>query len=254
MTRRLVGGSLDLFLVPESLLTPGVYTWRVQAACSTVPPYSVTPISAPASFTVDAGLPCPDSVQDVEGNVYPTVEIGGQCWMERNLATGTYKDGSAIPTGLGDGAWSSTSDGAVAIYGDDPLNGSVYGRLYNWHAVNDPRGLCPVGWRVPTDGDWTVLTDHLGGEVLAGTEMKSAAIDSPSWDGTNTSGFSGLPGGERNSASGAYANLGYSGAWWSATEASSIGAHNRQLFDGLPFVVRGNIVKNAGFSIRCLQD
>jgi len=152
LTRRLIGGALNQYLVPHAVLSAGVYTWQVQAACSTTPPYAITPISAVANFTVGSGSSCPATVTDIDGNVYLTIPIGSQCWTAENLKMERYRNGDAIPTGLSDGAWSSTTSGAFAVYNNVTANKATYGLLYNWYAVNDSRGLCPTGWHEPTDG------------------------------------------------------------------------------------------------------
>jgi uncharacterized protein (TIGR02145 family) len=204
---------------------------------------------------------CGDPITDVEGNVYRTVEIGGQCWMAENLATETYGDGSAIPTGLSPPAWASTTSGAFAVYGGDPSNKGIYGLLYNWYAVADPRSICPAGWHVPTDGEWTELTDHLGGEPIAGGPMKTTGTlgagtglwSAPNTGATNSSGFSGLPGGYRN-LFGVYSLLGNDGYWWSATESATSNAWSRRLVEVNPNVYRFAYNKVYGFSVRCVRD
>jgi uncharacterized protein (TIGR02145 family) len=208
---------------------------------------------------------CGDPITDVEGNVYRTVQIGDQCWMQDNLATETYGDGSAIPTGFSDGAWSSTTSGAFAVYGSDPSNEGTYGLLYNWWAVADPRSICPAGWHVPTDGDWTELTDHLGGEPIAGGPMKTTGTlgagtglwAEPNMGATNSTGFSGLPGGGRYDAAGYFGDyglLGDKGEWWSATESSTTNAWFRRLDYNYTYVFRGGYNKGSGLSVRCVWD
>jgi len=137
---------------------------------------------------VDAG-PC-DNLASVtfDGYTYEVVEIGDQCWFAENLRTEHYANGDAIPANLTDGEWEITTNGAVAVYGEnegcenfspdgdacDPTwSLNEYGRLYNWYAVDDCGGLCPTGWHVPSDGEWTVLTDFLDGHLVAGNEMKT---------------------------------------------------------------------------------
>lgn len=253
VSRRLIGPGLDQYLVPDALLAPGTYTWRVQAACSATPPYAVTPISAPQTFTVGGGGACPASVTDVDGNAYGTVSIGAQCWLAENLRTEHYRNGDALPSGLTDDAWQSTSSGAFEVYDNDPLNKDRYGLLYNWYAVDDARGLCPVGWHVPDNTDWTALTDHLGGVAAAGFALKATAADDPAWNGTNSSGFGAVPGGVRSPSFGFFLYLDFYGFWWSASEYSSTLAHSRSMLtDG---VVSENFYsKRFGYSVRCVQD
>ena len=165
-----------------------------------------------------------------DGYTYDLVAIGDQCWFAENLRNEHYANGDVIPGELSNGEWSDADDtnlGAQAIYNNDASNLTDYGRLYNWFAVDDARGLCPSGWHVPTDGEYMTLEMALGmSESEAngtgyrgtdqGTQMKSSASDSPSWDGTNTSGFSGLAGGYRNYG-GDFYNEGYAGYFWSAS-------------------------------------
>jgi uncharacterized protein (TIGR02145 family) len=101
------------------------------------------------------------SVQDIDGNSYKTVQIGSQCWIQNNLKVSKYRNGNSITTGLSDLQWSSTTSGAYAIHGNSLANDTLYGKLYNWYAVNDSRGICPVGWHVPSYGEWTTLTNYL---------------------------------------------------------------------------------------------
>ena len=171
------------------------------------------------------GLQCEASVESswscgdphsYQGYDYATVLIGDQCWFAENLRSENYENGDAIPAGLSDSEWENTSLGAVAVYGENASNLNEYGRLYNWYAVDDARGLCPSGWHVPTDGEWTVLTDDLGGWSVAGGKMKTTYGWYGGGNGTNSSGFSGLPGGGRDSAGNFY-EAGNSGVWWSSS-------------------------------------
>jgi hypothetical protein len=128
-------------------------------------------------FKVRTGKPGPCAGAErvtFDGYDYRTVAIGDQCWFAENLRSDNYRSGAAIPGNLTDDQWTATTAGAQAVYKNDPMHLATYGRLYNWYAVNDARGLCPSGWHVPSDEEWTVLTDALGGEVLAGQKMKSS--------------------------------------------------------------------------------
>ncbi|MBU6331934.1 MAG: hypothetical protein KGQ80_05920, partial [Bacteroidetes bacterium] len=162
------------------------------------------------SFTTLSTFTCGFStVSDVDNNTYATVQIGTQCWTQSNLKVTKYRNGDIIPTGLSNAQWGSTTSGAYAIFNNDPVNDALYGKLYNWYAVTDSRGLCPTGWHVPTDGEWTTLTTFLGGESVAGGAMKSTATqptpggwNAPNTGATNSSGFTGLPGGYRASGGG----------------------------------------------------
>jgi uncharacterized protein (TIGR02145 family) len=197
----------------------------------------------------------PSMVTDVDGNVYNVVTIGNQCWMKENLKTTKYRNGSPIPTNLNNTDWENTTGGAYAIYNNDPVNNSIYGKLYNWYAVADPRGLCPVGWHVPSDAEWTILENFLGGSSVAGGKMKSVSPlwVSPNTGATNFSGFSGLPAGLR-SAYGPYYDIGLDGDWWSSTQDSTNVAWYRYLFHNVGNVIRDDNFKGGGFSVRCVRD
>jgi uncharacterized protein (TIGR02145 family) len=108
-----------------------------------------------------------NGVTDIDGNFYPSIIINGQEWMQKNLAVSKYSNGDPIPTGLSDAVWSSTTNGAYFIYNNDAVNNTTYGKLYNWFAVNDSRGLCPTGWHVTSDSEWTTLETSLGGSSVA---------------------------------------------------------------------------------------
>ena len=201
-----------------------------------------------------------------DGYTYDLVAIGEQCWFAENLRTEHYANGDVIPGELSNGEWSDADDtnlGAQAIYNNDASNLTDYGRLYNWFAVDDARGLCPSGWHVPTDGEYMTLEMALGmSESEAngtgyrgtdqGTQMKSSASDSPSWDGTNTSGFSGLAGGYRNYG-GDFYNEGYAGYFWSASAYGTY-AWYRRLDGGYTEVGRYDGSQRFGFRVRCVRD
>ena len=195
-------------------------------------------------------------VTDIDGNEYGTVLIGNQVWMSENLKVTKYKDGTAIPTGHSNSVWSNLSSGAYAVYDDDDVNTDTYGFLYNWYAVDDSRIIAPDGWHVPTDDEWTTLTDYLGGTSVAGGKMKETGTEhwgSPNTDATNESGFTALPGGYRDYY-GYYNNQGFSGYFWSSTELSSNYAWYRLLNYNTSGVYRTNDNKTYGFSLRCVRD
>jgi uncharacterized protein (TIGR02145 family) len=199
-----------------------------------------------------------------DGYTYNLVAIGNQCWFKENLRSDNYRNGDAIPGNLTDDAWASTDSGAQTVYdkgasavdrgSNEEANLATYGRLYNWHAVNDSRGLCPVGFHVPSDEEWTVLENVLGGSDVAGTALKSLAADSPRWDGSNSSGFSALLGGYRDSDYGSYDALGIYGLWWSSSQFET-DAWDRYLTSGISNVSRSNYHGvRSGFSVRCVRD
>ncbi|MBM3920821.1 MAG: hypothetical protein FJ347_06290, partial [Sphingomonadales bacterium] len=149
------------------------------------------------------------------------VSIGGQVFMSKNLDVSTFRNGDPIPQAKTYEEWGRAGENqqpAWCYYNNDPANGAKYGKLYNWYAVNDSRGLAPEGWHVPSDAEWTILTDYLGSD--AGTKMKSKTGWNENGNGTNSSGFSGLPGGTRN-YNGTFYTIGYDGYWWSSSETNT---------------------------------
>lgn len=194
------------------------------------------------------------TVADYDGNVYKTVTIGKQVWMAENLKTTHYRDGSAIPDVTDKDAWGNLTTGAYCNYDNSAGNANTYGRLYNWYAVNDSRKLCPSGWHVPTDAEWTTLTDYLGGESVAGDKLKSTiGWNSPNTGETNSSGFTALPGGYRN-FNGTFYYIGYYGYWWSSTEYRTDNAWRRYMIFGYSNVNRDNYYKSLSLSVRCVRN
>ncbi len=213
------------------------------------------------SFTKVPPFLCGTSTVTFDSYAYTTVEIGDQCWFAENLRTTKYADGSAIPEVTDGVAWGSTSDGARVAYDNDASKLTTYGYLYNWYAVDSDAELCPSGWHVPTDAEWTTLTDGLGGSSVAGVAMKSSASENPSWNGNNSSGFSGLPGGYRDN--GNFVNAGNYGYWWSSSPndgsalSSMFGiseAWIRVLGSSGDYVNPDYYDQRSGFSVRCVRD
>lgn len=160
------------------------------------------------------------TVTDYDGNIYNTVTIGTQVWMKENLKTTHYLNGDLIPNITNGTAWSNLTTDAYCDYNNTPSNSVTYGKLYNWYTVVDSRNVCPIGWHVPTDTEWTILTTYLGGVSVAGGKLKETGTThwaSPNTGATNSSGFTGLPSGRRF-GDGTFYYLGYRGCWWSATE------------------------------------
>jgi len=186
----------------------------------------------------------------------PWVKIGSQVWMTENLNVERFRNGDPIPQAKTNEEWDragANKHPAWCYYDNDPKNGAKYGKLYNWYAVNDSRGLAPVGYHIPSDAEWTKLTDFLGGRDAAGAKMKSKNGWYNNGNGNNSSGFSGLPGGFRYNF-GTFFSIGKDGSWWSSTEGSTSRACYRGLGydDGL--VGRYGDGKEGGFSVRCLRD
>jgi uncharacterized protein (TIGR02145 family) len=180
--------------------------------------------------------------------------------MQKNLAVSKYRNGDPIPTGLSNQAWVSATIGAFAIYNDDFTNDVLYGKLYNWFSVSDSRGLCPIGWHVPNNSEWSTLSTSLGGVTISGGAMKSiAGWNSPNIGATNESGFAGLPGGVRTSYGidffGDYLYSGDEGYWWSSSEYNYYSGFNVMLTFNSSFL-HNNVAnfKQYGFNVRCVRD
>jgi uncharacterized protein (TIGR02145 family) len=224
------------------------------------------------------------------------VKIGKQIWMSKNLDVSTFRNGEAIPEAKNAKQWDYARENKIAAfcyYDYDSNNGKVYGKLYNWYAVNDSRGLAPKGYHIPSDAEWTILTDKLGGEAIAGEKLKSktgwkgisnggkkACLDCSDWTqsyrdqvpchtcknartvktpeliktgGDNSSGFNGLPGGYCYN-SGSFNSVTDYGYWWSSSENSTNYAWFRSLYNSNSKVLRDTNDKDGGFSVRCLRD
>ena len=206
---------------------------------------------------------------------FDSVIIGTQTWINRNWDQITYRNGDTIPNVTDDSTWASLTTGAWCYYNNDSTQYAKYGKLYNWYAVNDPRGLVPIGWHVPNDDDWATLEINLGGYEIAGGKMKEVGTLnwlSPNTEATNESGFSGLPGGARWHNNGAFdGGVGYGGGWWSSTnvpfDPNFLGAnfawHHYLVYNrGMLYSKRYHsdiswklvFDRKSGFSVRLLKD
>jgi uncharacterized protein (TIGR02145 family) len=201
------------------------------------------------------------SMTDQEGNVYKTIVIGTQEWMAENLNTSIYRNGDLIAAVLNNAAWSSTNTGAWSYYNNDESYECPYGKLYNWFACIDSRELCPVGWHVPSDGEWIVLENYLGGATTASGKVRSLGYVSDGsgfWPNsdvlvTNESGFSALPGGLRGST-GNFGSLSGAAYLWTSTDGGNNGPwFRRVIFDSFA-IQRFDGYYVDGFSVRCLRD
>lgn len=204
-------------------------------------------------------------VVDIDGNKYNTVKIGEQWWMAENLRVTKYRNGEVIPVVSDSSEWTNLKSGAYSWYQNDyETKGKYYGALYNWYAVESESELCPDGWHVPNDNEWSELFDYLGGELYAGGKLKSTNTEpaiAPRWDSpndgaNNESGFSAFPGGNRN-PNGEFNYIGKYGFWWSSTEwvdneYLAICLSNDH-FGVLPTDVYVNF-KSTGYNVRCIKD
>ncbi len=188
------------------------------------------------------------------GHSYPVVRIGAQWWFAENLCMELYRNGDTIPTLTQAGDWRNARIGAQAVYRSDPMMLHQYGRLYNWYAATDPRGLCPEGWHVPTATDWEDLALALGGDSLAGGALKDTTLwDRPNTGATDASGFHGRPGGARSNYGDSLFEGAYGYYWTSTPEGPDkavfrfLGTYNADLY-------RGSSEPQDGFSCRCVKD
>jgi len=198
----------------------------------------------------------PTTLTDIDGNVYQVIKIGTQNWMKENLKTTRYNDGTAIPLVSDPTEWGTIATPGYCWYNNDQSTyGKTYGALYNWYAVNTGK-LAPAGWHVPTDDDWTKLTNYLGGDSIAGGKLKSADTlywISPNTGATNESGFTALPAGDR-SENGAFASVGTYGSWWCSTENAPGNAWYRDMYYKGGHVGRYINYERSGFSIRLIKN
>ena len=197
-----------------------------------------------------------ETITDIDGNSYKTVKIGNQIWMAENLKTRHYNDGTAIPLVANYTEWMNLLTPAYCWYNNDSATyNSTYGLLYNWHAVNTGN-LCPTGWHVPSDAEWIVLSDNLGGVVTAGGKLKETGLahwKGPNAGATNESGFTALPGGYRV-GDGAFICIGDLGYWWTSSGESDTYGDGWALsyYNGIAFTSMWH--KESGFSVRCVKD
>jgi len=192
-------------------------------------------------------------VTDKDNNTYKTVVIGTQEWMAENLNVEHYRNGDVIPQVQDAAEWKKLTTGAWCYYEHNSENGITYGKLYNWYAVTDPRGLAPEGWHVPSNDEWNIIEDFLGGGDKAGGKMKSTTLwEDPNTGATNESGFTGLPGGYNGD--GKFQSIGKKGYFWTSTKITTIASRYKVLNKIETKLIDGTSVKSFGYSVRCIKD
>jgi uncharacterized protein (TIGR02145 family) len=211
------------------------------------------------SLGAEVNFTTPGTITDSENTIYETVRIGPQLWMAQNLGTSHYLNGDIIST---------TNPATLDIsnvtspefqwsYGGDGSNSTIYGKLYTWYTITDSRKVCPAGWHIPADSEWTTLESTLGGYIIAGSELKEAGnshwVSPYNLDATNESCFKALPGGYRN-ITGGFSYLGSYGYWWSSTEEDATNGWVRSLFVQSGQISRTAFLKMNGASVRCIKD
>ena len=208
------------------------------------------------------------TVTDIDGNTYLTIKIGKQWWMAENLKVTHYRNGEALPNITDNSAWENLTAGAYCNYNNDEIHVDTYGRLYNWYAVNDSRGLAPEGWHVPSDDEWKDVEMFLGmSRTEADAAMRGRGTDesgklkemgtvhwrNPNVGATNESGFTALPGGKRYEG-GPYDEIEITAEFWTSTETGSEHAWLRILTHNLPQIARVDHWKSRGVSVRCVKE
>jgi len=195
------------------------------------------------------------TINDIDGNIYHTMTVGGQVWLVENLRTTRYRNGDPIPNIRDSASWCHQTQGAYCNYENDTLRSTPYGHLYNWYAVTDSRKLAPAGWHVASDAEWLGMINTLGGEQDAGGKIKEAGVghwNPPNAGATNASGLTALPGGGR--IGGKCYNLGSNAYFWTATEHLKASAVYRNMIFDYVDVSHGSSDKRNGLSIRCIKD
>ena len=190
---------------------------------------------------------------DASNNRYTSIVINGLEWLTTNLKTIKYANGDSISNVTIDGSWALSNSGAWSFYNNDPSNDATFGKLYNWYAVNDPRGLCPSGWHVATENNWQSLSTPFGGFGAAGNELKTTTSWTLPNSNTNTSGFSALPGGGRSSG-GSFADITSRGGWWTSSTSGPVTSKYISMIFNSDAVGVFDIDVKSGFSVRCVKD
>ncbi len=201
-----------------------------------------------------------NKISDADGNFYTSVTIGTQVWMVENLKTTKYNDGTPIPNITDNTTWAVLTTPGYCWYNNDITKKTPYGALYNWYAVDavstGGKNVCPTGWHVPSDAEWTTLTSFLGGEDVAGGKLKEAGTSHwipPNEGATNSSGFTALPGGYRLH-DGTFSTIGSFGLWWSSSEYSTTYAWFRSMGYSYSNVFSSYVIRQIGYSVRCLRN
>jgi uncharacterized protein (TIGR02145 family) len=241
----------DINTYSDTNITPNTtYTYRV---------YSYNTIGNSITYSNEISLPI-TSVTDIDGHIYQLITICNKTWTKSNLNVSRYRNGDIIPEVPNLSNWKNLTTGAWCYYANNSSNGVTYGKLYNWHAINDPRGLAPQDYHIPSVTEWNDLINCLGGMNVAGGKMKATGTtlwQNPNGSATNESGFTGLPGGSVDPFlnNGSFTGIGLFGFWWSSTLNSNIleaSYFSLNASDGT--VNSGQENRKYGFAVRCVKD
>lgn len=199
------------------------------------------------------------TVTDIDNNTYNIISIGSQVWFKENLKTTKFNEGTAIPIVPDNSTWAALTTPGSCTYNNttniDSIN--TFGRLYNWFTISTDK-LCPTGWHVSSDSEWTILSNYLGGGLDVANKLKESGTshwNSPNTGATNESGFTALPGGARNEK-GVFGQIGYKGSWWTSTQNSeySENAWYRFIISDNGMLSSASFVNQRGYSVRCVKD
>ncbi len=251
-TKTTLGGGLGNFSsVLSGLLASTTYYCKAYVNNG-----QTTAYSEQFTFSTQPLVLAGNGVTDIDGNSYTTIILGDKEWMVQNLRSSKYKNGEAIPNKVSNVDWqaaNNTSLGAWCYYNHTSGYNNTYGKLYNWYAISDSRGLAPAGWHIPSMGEWAVLTAYLGGSNVAGGALKEAGISNwanPNTGATNSVGFTALPGGYRLSNG----TFNYFGTW-GYFGSSDIGSFNQfRLRNTTAATDEGFYGNGEGISVRCVKD
>jgi uncharacterized protein (TIGR02145 family) len=198
---------------------------------------------------------CPDNVTYVDGTIYTVVNIGPMCWLKENLKTTMYNDGTTIVNITEDNLWQNDTNGGWASFDNDTSNDKVYGKLYNSYALNNSKGICPNGWRVPTIQELQDLANYAGGDYASGNLKTITLWDAPNSDATNSSRFSAVPGGKRLDGVG-FQGLGGETFFGSSTinQNNTAEFYSKSIFANQDRIVTASPTRNTGVACKCIQD
>jgi len=245
-----VGAGEGIFeSILRGLFSNTKYYYRAYTVCNEAVQYGNQ-----LDFTT--GIEIGNFVDSRDDKTYSWVKIGTQVWMADNLNVARFRNGDLIPEAKSEDEWKRKAGNqkpAWCYYNNDPANGERYGRLYNWYAVTDPRGLAPEGWHIPDDAEWLLLTGFLGGENLAGDKLKSSGGWIDRGNERNQSGFNGLAAGYRH-YSGKFGDIENDADWWTSTDYSPTNARRYHLSNEFDSSHRGEGSKELGLSVRCIKD
>jgi uncharacterized protein (TIGR02145 family) len=239
------------FVLPIKLIT--MFTIKNLFTLSIISLFSVLGNAQTEMYHTDRVLS--DSAASVR-KTHKSIKINKSVWLIENLNTSTYRNGDSIPEAKTEREWKKCKEeqrGCWCYYQNDPENGYKFGKLYNWYAVNDPRGLAPKGWHIPTEAEWEGLINHLGGKMEAGSKLKSDNDWPANCNASNSSGFFGLPAGFRTSG-GVFMSVNDYALWWTSSNYKDNMAWYVYLYCGLDFAVKNFYNKCDGFSVRCVKD